>query len=121
MKDDVERLRQRLKTFALRILRLCESLPRGLAANVIAHQLVRAGTSPGAQYREAVRSRSDAELVSKFESILQELDECTYWFELLVDSEIISATRLEALQHEADELIAIFVTAVKSLKARRSR
>ncbi len=103
MRDDVERLRLRTKDFAVRILRLCDTLPHTRSTNIIANQLLRSGTSPGAQYREAVRSRSDAELISKMESILQELDETTYWLALLVDANLVEKSLLEPLQKEADE------------------
>jgi four helix bundle protein len=120
MKDEsVRDLRQRTTEFARRVMRLCDALPRSRSANVIAYQLLRAGTSPGAQYREGIRSRSDAELISKMESALQELEETTYWLELLVDHQIVSARKLAALRKEADELIAIFVTCVKKVKLRR--
>jgi four helix bundle protein len=84
-------------------------------------QVLRSGTAVGAHDREACRSRSDAELVSKFETALQELDETAYWLELLVDAEVVKAERLAALQKEADELTAIFVSSVKGIKARKKR
>ena len=79
-------------------------------------QVLRSGTSVGAHYREAVRARSVAEFVSKIEGGLQELEETLYWLELLVDSGIVSETRLEDLRKEADELIAMFVSSVKTAK-----
>jgi four helix bundle protein len=117
MKDEHD-LRERTRAFALRIMRLCDSLPAGRSANVIANQILRSGTSVGAQYREAVRSRSNAEMISKFESILQELDETAYWLELLIDGKLMTATMVEPLHDEANELMAIFVSAVKKLKHR---
>ena len=119
MRDDVARLRKRLTDFALRVMKLCDALPRTRSANTIAYQLLRSGTSPGAQYREGIRSRSDAELISKLESALQELEESTYWMELLVAYEIVGPRKLAPLMREADELTAIFVASVKKLKARR--
>jgi four helix bundle protein len=122
MKDPAaEDLRSRTRKFGVRIARLCDSLPRTRSANVIAYQLLRSGTSPGAQYREAIRSRSNAELISKLESILQELDETAYWLELLIDCAILPPRRLEGLQQETNELIAIFVAAVKKLKSKPRR
>ncbi len=121
MRDDVARLRKRMTDFALRIMRVCDALPRTRSANTIAHQLLRAGTSPGAQYREGIRSRSDAELISKMESALQELEETSYWLELLVVHGIVSARKLAPLMKETDELTAIFVASVKTLKAKRRR
>ena len=88
-------------------------------AQTLGFQAFRAGTSVGAQYREAFRSRSDAELISKIESTLQELDETSYWLELLAESAVVKPPRLAALRKEADELTAIFVTSVRKIKARR--
>ena len=97
----------------------CDYVTRTRSANVVAYQLVRAGTSPGAQYREGIRSRSNAELISKLESALQELDESTYWLELLVEYDLVPSRKLAPLQREANELIAILVTCVKNVKRRR--
>ncbi|SRR5712692_5967795 len=119
MRDDVERLRTRTKQYALRVIRMFDSLPRTTVAFVLGKQALRSGTSVGAQYREACRARSDAELISKLESALQELDETGYWLELLVEAEIVSAKRLQPLMRETDELTRIIVAAVKSIKHRR--
>jgi four helix bundle protein len=112
-------LKLRTKQFALRIIRVYTALPSTTVAQVIGKQLLRAGTSVGAHYREAFRSRSDAEFISKLEVGLQELDETEYWLELLVDAEIIAAERLAELCKEVSELIAIFTTCVKNAKSRR--
>jgi four helix bundle protein len=85
-------------------------------------QILKAGTSVGAHYREAQRAKSDADFISKIEGALQELDETSYWLELLAEGNILPAKRLSSLQKEASELIPIFVTIVKKVKARgRSR
>jgi len=113
-------LRQRTKKFALRIIRLCSSLPKTGAAQVIGRQLLRSGTSPGAHYREACRARSRAEFVSKIEGGLQELEETSYWLELLTDSRIVPAARLTSLRQETQELLAIFASsAMTAKKAKR--
>jgi four helix bundle protein len=96
-----------------------EALPTTRVAQTLGYQAFRAGTSVGAQYREACRSRSDAEIISKLESTLQELDETGYWLELLVDSEIVSSKLLGPLMKECDELTRMLVTAVKNIKGRR--
>ena len=114
-------LAQRTKQFAVRIVRLYSALPRGTAVRVIGHQLLRSGTSVGAHCREAFRSRSDAEWVSKIEVALQELDETLYWLELLVESEVVAESRLSPLMQEIDELIAIMVASLKTVKACRKR
>ena len=113
-------LRDRTKAFALRIVRMVSVLPRSSAAHVIGNQVLRNGTSVGAHYREACRSRSPAEFISKMEGGLQELDETSYWLELLADGRIVSPTRLVDLHQEADELIAIFTASVKTAKKHRS-
>ena len=112
-------LKQRTKRFALRIIKLFTSLPKSSEAQVIGKQILRSGTSVGAQYREACRSRSNSEFISKMQSSLQELDETAYWLELLVEGEIVGSSRLLELQKETDELIAIFVSSVKTAKTNK--
>ncbi len=110
---------ERTKTFALRIIRVYAALPKTTEAQVIGKQVLRSGTSVGAHVREGKRSRSDTELISKIEGGLQELEETVYWLELLGESDIIKAERLDELMKEADELIAILVTSTKTVKQRR--
>jgi len=110
-------LRVRTKAFALRIIRLYGSLPRITEAQVLGKQLLRSGTSVGAQYREAVRARSRAEFVSKIETALQELEETVYWIELLADGGIVPPKNLQNLLREAQELMSIFVRSAKTAKA----
>ena len=120
MKDETRSkpvdLKTRTKEFAIRIVRLYSALPKATVGQVIGKQILRSGTSVGAHYREAVRSRSDAEFVSKLEVGLQELEETAYWMELLVESGLLNAERLRDLMTEADELIAILTTCVKNTK-----
>ncbi|MFN6964243.1 MAG: four helix bundle protein [Pyrinomonadaceae bacterium] len=111
-------LRKRLKDYGLRVLKLYDSLPRSGAVQIIAHQLARSATSPGAQYREACRAKSNADFISKIEGAIQELDESDYWLELLVDGGYVPAGRLDALIKETDELIAIFTSMVNKVKTR---
>lgn len=110
-------LKSRTKQFALRIIKLFRSLPKSSDAQVIGKQILRSGTSVGAQYREACRSRSDSELISKMASSLQELDETAYWLELLVEGDFIKAEKLVDLQDETEQLIAIFVASLKTAKS----
>ncbi|GAB4545215.1 MAG: four helix bundle protein [Anaerolineales bacterium] len=109
-------LRSRTKAFALRIIRMYRSLPKSGEARVIGNQVLRSGTSVGAQYREACRAKSPADFVNMMEGALKELDESAYWLELLVESEIVPAERLAELQKETDELIAIFVASINTAK-----
>ena len=112
-------LKVRTKSFALRIIKLYSALPRSTEAQVIGKQILRSGTSVGAQYREACRARSDAEFVSKLESSLQELEETMYWLELLVESQIFPAQKIQSLHEEAEQLMAILVTSIKTVKGKR--
>jgi four helix bundle protein len=114
-------LAARTKQFALRIIRLVISLPKTPEARLIGHQLLKAGTSVGAHYREASRARSCAEFVSKMSGGLMELEESGYWLELLVEAEIVPAKRLAPLQEEAKELTAIFITCINNAKQRSSK
>lgn len=109
-------LRQRTKEFSLHIIKLFTALPKTTEAQVIGKQVLRSGTSVGANYREAYRGRSQAEFVAKLGDCLKELEETAYWLELLVEAEIISNSKLSALQDETSQLIAIFVTIIKKSK-----
>ncbi len=117
MKD--ENLRKRTKDFSLRIVKLFVHLPRSTEAYVIGKQLLRSGTSAGAHYHEAQRAKSDADFVSKIEGGLQELEETFYWLELLRDSGIVNQNQIASLIGENDQLIAIFVKIVKSVKEKK--
>jgi four helix bundle protein len=111
-------LRLRTRSFALRIIRLYTSLPKVAEAQVIGKQLLRSGTSVGAHYHEATRARSNAEFISKLQGGLQELEETIYWLNLLIDSDIVKKEQLVGLCQEADELAAILVASVKTVKRR---
>jgi four helix bundle protein len=113
-----EALRDRTKKFALRIIRLFIALPKTDEARTIGRQLLRSGTSVAANYREASRARSDSELKSKLGIVEQELDESLLWIELLVESGIVSESKLSELMQETNELLAMTVTAIKTIKAR---
>lgn len=120
MPHDPTDLKNRTKSFALRIIRLYQSLPKTGEAQVIGKQILRSGTSVGAQYREACRAKSPSDFISKMEGSLQELDETGYWLELLVESRIMPAEGIADLQKENDELTAIFVASVKTAKKNRN-
>jgi four helix bundle protein len=109
----------RAKQFALRIIRLYGALPRTVVAQTIGKQLLRSGTSVGAHLRENKRSRSNAEMISKTEGALQELEETIYWQELLSDSDAVDPPLLADLMSEANEIAAILVAGVKTIKAKR--
>ena len=112
----MEDLRSRTKRFALRIIKLYVALPKTTEAQVLGKQALRSGTSVGAHYREGTRARSTAEFVSKLGGAQQELQETAYWLELLGDSEIVKASKLENLMNEIEELAKILTTCIKNAK-----
>jgi len=112
-------LKQRTKSFALQIIGLVDSLPGGRTAEVIGRQLLRSGTSVGANYRAACRAKSAADFIAKMGIVEEEADECIYWMELLAEANILPLTRLQPLMTEADELVAITVSSIKTAKANR--
>ena len=118
MKDEREDLRVRTKAFALRIITLYNKLPRSGAARVLGGQVLKSGTSVGANFREAHRARSDAEFVSKVGDSLKELEETSYWLELLSESGVVKATKLAALLDETSQLTAILTAISKKVRAR---
>lgn len=111
-------LKVRTTEFALQIIRLYGRLPKTTEAQVIGKQVLRSGTSVGAHYREGHRAKSDADVINKFEGLLQELDETDYWLDLLVKAGIVPAKTLEPLIQETNELISIFVAIVTKIKRR---
>ena len=107
-------LRIRTKEFARRVARVFRALPaRDRVAQVWGNQLLRAGGSVGANYREAQRGRSTAEYVSKLGDCLREADEALYWLELIEEEKLLSPARLASLKDEASQLIAIFITLIR--------
>ena len=109
-------LRERTKIYGLRIVKMFVALPKSEEARVLGKQVLRSGTSVGANYREAHRSRSKAEFISKVGDCLKELDETAYWLELLTESGIVKPTKLAALQDETNQLLAILTTISKNTK-----
>ena len=115
MKSD---LKVRTKEYALSVIRLFAELPKRTEAQIIGRQLLRCGTSVGAQYREASRGKSNADFISKIEGSLQELEESEYWLELLSESGFVPNQRLASIKKETGELKGIFVTIVLNTKAK---
>jgi four helix bundle protein len=109
-------LKDRTKQFALRVIRLCEALPKGKTAKVIGDQLMRCGTSVGANYRAACRARSTAEFIAKMGIVEKECDECLYWMELLIEAALMPEERFRNLMREADELLAITFSSIKTAR-----
>jgi four helix bundle protein len=114
-----EELKTRTRDFAVRVIRLYAALPKTTEAQVLGKQLLRSGTSVGAQYREAQHAKSNADFISKIEGSLQELEETSYWLELLEEMQVFGNAKLKPIQQETKELIAVLVTIAKKVKARR--
>lgn len=112
----MEDLKTRTRQYALRVIRLYAALPATAVAQILGKQLLRSATSVGAHYREGCRSRSTAEFISKLEGGLQELEETSYWLELLLESGVMTDKQLTNLLQETNELTAILVTCVKRAK-----
>ena len=116
MKGD--NLKQRTRTFALRVIRLCESLPKDRTADVIAKQLLRSGTSVGANYRSACRAKSNKDFIAKMGIVEEECDECLYWMDLLIEAGLVEERLLANLKKEADELLSIVIASIKTARKR---
>ena len=117
-KDELQR---RTRRFALDVIRLVESLPRSSTTEVLGKQLLRSGTSVGANYRAACRAKSAADFVSKMGIVEEEADESIYWIELLVESGCVRADAVHALLQEANELLAITVSSIKTARITKDR
>lgn len=117
-KKEQSDLKVRTKMFALDIIRLVESLPKTMTATILGRQLLRAGTSVGANYRAACRARSAADFVAKMGIVEEEADESIYWMELLCEADILSQNKINPLKDEASELLAITVSSIRTARKR---
>ena len=115
-----EEMKLRTKKFALRVIKLIESLPNTKTANVIGHQLLRSGTSVGANYRASCRAKSTADFISKLSIVEEEADESIYWMELLIEANIVKKNLLSNLLDEADQILSIIVSSIKTSKEKRN-
>ena len=113
-----DEFKERTKTIALRVIRLVEALPSSGAAGVIGRQLLRSATAVGANYRAACRAKSTADLIAKLGIVEEEADECLYWMELLVESSLVPETKLKSLMSEVNEIVAMTVQSIKTLRTR---
>ena len=113
-----EQFKARTRQLALEIISLVESLPRNRTADVIGRQLLRSGTSIGANYRAACRGKSKADVISKLAIVEEEADETIYWLELLIESKIVEPSRVDSLMKEANEIVAMVVASIRTLRGR---
>jgi len=112
-----EEMQQRTKDFANRIVKLCSALPGGWVAQTLGRQLLRSGTSVGANYRAVCRAKSSADFINKLRIVEEECDETLFWMELLVKNNFIKETKLRNLMNEADEILAIVVASAKTARS----
>ena len=113
---DAEDLKKRTKQFSLQVIAATEALPSTRTATVIARQLLRSGTSVGANYRAACRARSRPDFISNVGIAVEEVDESLYWMEMLVEAQVLPRDRLAALMKEAEEILAILTASAKTAR-----
>ncbi len=114
--DKAAELKRRTKTFAIRIVNLFRSLPYSPDAQTLGKQLLRSGTSVGANYRAVCRARSQAEFIARMGVVMEEADEAVFWLELLAETGVVSPARTEDLLKEANELVKIFGASLRTSK-----
>ena len=107
-------MKLRTKRFALESIRLVATLPKAPEGRVVGNQLIRSGTSVGANYRAACRGKSKADFISKLGTVEEEADESCYWLELIIDGNILPQTEVDPLLKEANEITAIIVASRKT-------
>ena len=113
-----QQFKTRTKKLALRVIRLVEALPKGIAPEVIGKQVLRSATSVGANYRAACRGRSNEAMIAKLDIVLEEADETLFWLELLIEAELMPAVRLADLMTETNEITAMTIASLKTLRAK---
>ena len=114
---DEQEFKRRTKMLALQVIELAEELPKTRTADVIGRQLVRCGTSVGANYRSACRGKSTADVLAKLAIVEEEADETSYWLELLVEAGIVAEPRVTPLLKESNEVVAMIVASIKTLRS----
>lgn len=116
---NADEFKNRTKSFAIRVIRLVEALSQNQTARVIGNQLLRCGTSVGANYRAACRAKSPADFVAKMTIVEEECDESIYWMELIVEAELMDEKRLVDLKNEAIEIVSMVVASIKTARSRK--
>ena len=117
---DEKTFKTRTKKLAVAIIKLTDNLPHSRAADVIARQIIRSGTSIGANYRAASRAKSTADMINKLKIVEEEADETQYWLELLVETGLLHQEQITNIHKETDEILAMTVASIKNLRNRKS-
>jgi four helix bundle protein len=114
-----EEMKTRTKAYANRVVKLCAALPTNWIARILGKQLLRSGTSVGANYRAVCRAKSNADFINKLRVVEEECDESLFWMELLVDNNFIKPALLRDLMKEGNEILAIVVSSAKTARTSR--
>jgi four helix bundle protein len=114
-----QELKNKTKRIAIRVIRLVESLPKNATTDVIGKQLLRSVTSVGANYRAACRAKSSSDMIAKLAIVEEETDESMYWIELLIELNLVASDRVADIMRELNEIVAIMVSSIKTLRARK--
>jgi four helix bundle protein len=112
-----EDLKDRTQRFSIRIIALAEHLPETRSSRVIANQILRSSSSIGANYRAARRSKSGRDFINKLKIVEEETDETLYWLEIIEQAKMVKPDKLKDLIKEANELLSIFVTSIRTAKS----
>ena len=117
---DKEQMKCRTKAYASRIVKLCAALPQNWIVKILGGQLLRSGTSVGANYRAVCRAKSNADFINKLRVVEEECDESLFWMELLADNGLVKASRLSDLMNEGNEILSIMVASAKTARISRT-
>ncbi|MDQ3007660.1 MAG: four helix bundle protein [Chloroflexota bacterium] len=117
---DEKIFKARTKKLAVAIIKQMDKLPRSRAADVVAKQIIRSGTSIGANYRAACRAKSTADMINKMKIVEEESDETEYWLEILVEADLAPEDQIAIIHKETDEILAMTVASIKTLRNRKS-
>ncbi|MGI9105896.1 MAG: four helix bundle protein [Pyrinomonadaceae bacterium] len=116
---NADEMKQRTRAFALRVIRLVEALPKTKTDDVVGKQLLRCGTSVGANYRASCRAKSPADFIAKMGIVEEEADETIYWIEMLIESGLVEKDRVAGLPDEANQIVAIVVSSIKTARSHK--
>ncbi len=116
-----EILKQRLKDFSIRIIKMVDGLPNTISGRAIGSQIVRSGTSPAANYRAACIGKSERDFLNKLKMVEEELDETLHWLEVIMETELLPKNRIELLYEENKELLKIIVSSIISTRKHLNR
>ncbi|WP_420632373.1 four helix bundle protein [Candidatus Leptofilum sp.] len=117
---DKQQFQKRTKQLGVRIIKMTEALPNTRAADVVARQIIRSSTSVGSNYRAACRAKSTADMINKLKIVEEEADETLFWLEMLIETELMTQQKLQALHKETDEILAMTIASIKTLRKRKS-